>query len=127
MYNEINIKKELTEKVRFIIKEEVTSTNDELDLLAKKGEKEVTVGVRPVHITLADEGVASKVDVCEMMGSECHLHANVEGKDIIIVVPSTEIDVDKFMTAADEAIPVHFTFPSNLVHVFDKATGKNIF
>lgn len=43
MYNEINIKKELTEKVRFIFKEEVTSTNDELDLLAKKGENEVNV------------------------------------------------------------------------------------
>lgn len=43
MYNEMGIKKELTEKVRFIIKEEVTSTNDELDLLAKKGENEVTV------------------------------------------------------------------------------------
>lgn len=43
MYNEINIKKELTEKVRFIIKEEVTSTNDELDLLARNGEEEVTV------------------------------------------------------------------------------------
>ena len=43
MYNEINIKKELTEKVRFIFKEEVTSTNDELDLLAKNGMDEVTV------------------------------------------------------------------------------------
>ena len=91
------------------------------------GEKEVTVGVRPVHITLSETGVAANVDVCEMMGSECHLHANVEGKDIIIVVPSTEIDVDKFLTAADEAITVHFDLPSNLVHVFDKATGKNMF
>jgi len=91
------------------------------------GEKAVTVGVRPVHIELSDSGVAAKVDVCEMMGSECHLHANVEGKDVIIVVPSTEIDVDKFMTAADEAIPVYFDFPSNLMHVFDKDTGMNLF
>ena len=43
MYNENNIKKELTEKVRFIIKDEVTSTNDELDILARNGEEEVTV------------------------------------------------------------------------------------
>ena len=43
MYSEQNIKKELTEKVNFIIRDEVTSTNDELDLLAKSGLDEVTV------------------------------------------------------------------------------------
>lgn len=43
MYNEQNIKKELTEKVNFIIKDEVTSTNDELDLLAKNGADEIAV------------------------------------------------------------------------------------
>lgn len=43
MYSEQNIKKELTEEVRFIIKEEATSTNDELAYLARNGEKEVTV------------------------------------------------------------------------------------
>lgn len=43
MYNEQNIKKELTENIRFIIKDEVTSTNDELTDLAKKGENEFTV------------------------------------------------------------------------------------
>ncbi len=91
------------------------------------GEKQVTVGVRPVHITLSDNGVAANVEVCEMMGSECHLHANVEGKDVIIVVPSTEIDVDKFMTAADEAIPVYFDYAADLVHVFDQDTGLNLF
>jgi len=91
------------------------------------GTKDVTVGVRPVHIHLADNGVKSVVDVCEMMGAECHLHANVEGKDVIVVVQTTDIDVKKFMTAADEPIPVHFDFPANLIHVFDKETGKNLF
>ena len=91
------------------------------------GEKQVTVGIRPVHITLSDNGVAANVDVCEMMGSECHLHANVEGKDVIIVVPSTDIDVDKFMTAADEAIPVYFDYAPELIHVFDQETGLNLF
>lgn len=43
MYNEQNIKKELTEKIDFIIKDEVGSTNDELQLLAKNGADEVTV------------------------------------------------------------------------------------
>lgn len=46
MYNEQTIRKELSQynnEVRFILKEEVTSTNDELDLLAKNGMDEVTV------------------------------------------------------------------------------------
>lgn len=43
MYSEQNIKKELTENIRFIIKDEVTSTNDELDILARNGADEVTV------------------------------------------------------------------------------------
>ena len=29
--------------------------------------------------------------------------------------------------SADEAIPVHFDFPSSLMHVFDKETGLNMF
>ena len=43
MYNEQNIKKELTDNIRFIIRDEVTSTNDELADLARNGEKEITV------------------------------------------------------------------------------------
>lgn len=46
MYNEQTIRNELPfcdENIRFIFKEEVGSTNDELDLLAKNGEDEVTV------------------------------------------------------------------------------------
>ena len=87
-------------------------------------EKEVTVGVRPVHIDLAENGVPAIVDVCEMMGSELHLHANVEGKDVIIVVPTTEYDYSQF-ASGDTAI--HFTYASKLMHVFDKETGKNLF
>ncbi len=46
MYNEQTIRNELSEyngKIRFIFKEEVGSTNDELQLLAKKGEEEILV------------------------------------------------------------------------------------
>ena len=46
MYNEQTIRNELSQynnEVRFILKEEVGSTNDELQLLAKSGMDEVTV------------------------------------------------------------------------------------
>ena len=46
MYNEQTIRNELSQynnKVRFILKEEVGSTNDELDILARNGEDEIVV------------------------------------------------------------------------------------
>lgn len=46
MYNEQTIRNELSQynnEVRFILKEEVTSTNDELDILGKNGEEEIIV------------------------------------------------------------------------------------
>ncbi|MBQ7255838.1 MAG: sn-glycerol-3-phosphate ABC transporter ATP-binding protein UgpC [Oscillospiraceae bacterium] len=87
-------------------------------------EQDVILGVRPVHISLADEGVAGTVDVCEMMGSELHLHANVSGKDVIIVVPTTDVDAEQF---ADGDTPIHFTFEPKLMHIFSKDTGLNLF
>ncbi|MBQ7566471.1 MAG: ATP-binding cassette domain-containing protein, partial [Oscillospiraceae bacterium] len=87
-------------------------------------EQTVVLGIRPVHIALADEGVAGMVEVCEMMGSELHLHANVQDKDIIIVVPTTEVDASMF---AGGDTPVHFAFDPKLMHLFDKETGLNLF
>ena len=55
---------------------------------------EIIVGVRPVHVHLADDGIDATVDVSELMGSELHLHVNSNGKDVVIVVPTTDIDVD---------------------------------
>ena len=87
-------------------------------------EKNVVAGVRPVHIKLASEGIAAVVDVCEMMGSELHLHANVQGLDVIIVVPTTEAEFSDF---ASGETPIHFAFDPKLMHIFDKETGLNIF
>ena len=55
---------------------------------------EVIVGVRPVHVHLAEDGIDATVDVSELMGSELHLHVNSAGKDVVIVVPTTDIDID---------------------------------
>ena len=86
-------------------------------------EQEVIAGVRPVHISLSETGVAGIVEVCEMMGSELHLHANVHGQDIIIVVPTTEVDASQF--SGDET-PVNFSFNQKMLHIFDKDTGLNL-
>ncbi|MBR6353868.1 MAG: sn-glycerol-3-phosphate ABC transporter ATP-binding protein UgpC [Oscillospiraceae bacterium] len=83
--------------------------------------QEITLGVRPEHTLLADEGVAAKVDVSEMMGSSVHLHVSALGKDVIIIVPTIEME-GNYKLGDD----VHFTFNGNVAHVFSKETEKNL-
>ena len=85
---------------------------------------EITVGVRPVHIHLADDGIDAEVDVSELMGSELHLHVNSNGKDVVIVVPTTDIDID---TVHGGHKAVKYSFRPELMHFFNKETEKNLF
>jgi len=84
----------------------------------------VTVGVRPMHITLTDKGIPATVDVSELMGSELHLHVNSNGKDVVIVVPTADIDLD---TVHGGHKSIQYTFQPRLMHFFDKETEKNLF
>ena len=85
---------------------------------------EITVGVRPVHIHLSDEGIAATVDVSELMGSELHLHVNSNGKDVVIVVPTTDIDLNA-VHGSHKAVA--YSFRPELMHFFSKETEKNLF
>ena len=81
----------------------------------------ITLGVRPEHTDVADEGVKATVEVSEMMGSSVHLHLNAEGKDVIVIVPT--IDMKGSYNLGDT---VHFTFDGKVAHVFSKETDKNL-
>ena len=83
--------------------------------------QEITLGVRPEHTDVSQEGVAAKVEVAEMMGSSVHLHVNAEGRDVIIIVPT--IDMKGNYKLGDT---VHFSFKGNVAHVFSKETEKNL-
>lgn len=88
-------------------------------------EQEITVGVRPEHITLDHvDGamITGTVDVSEMMGSSVHIHVNAEGKDGIIIVPTLDLENDTF----NYGDKIEFTFTEDVVHMFDKNTGENI-
>ena len=85
---------------------------------------EIIVGVRPVHVHLADDGIDATVDVSELMGSELHLHVNSNGKDVVIVVPTTDIDID---TVHGGHKAVKYSFRPELMHFFNKETEKNLF
>ena len=87
--------------------------------------KDVTVGVRPEHISLSgdpDKMMEGTVDVSELMGASVHLHVNAKGKDGIIIVPTLDLKGNTFSIGSK----VQFTFSGNVVHVFDKETGKNL-
>ena len=81
----------------------------------------VTLGVRPEHTDVAEQGIASTVEVAEMMGSSVHLHLNANGKDVIVIVPT--IDMKGSYKQGDT---VHFSFKGNVAHVFSKETDKNL-
>ena len=81
----------------------------------------VTLGVRPEHVDLAENGVAAKVDVSELMGSSVHLHLTSEGRSIIMIVPTVDMDDIPSMGQT-----VRFSFKGNVAHVFSKETGNNL-
>ena len=84
------------------------------------------------YIAIRDDGKGANeatlkgtVDVSEMMGSEVHLHVNAQGKDVVMIVPTTELDA-----AHRSGIPygteVNFTFRPELIHLFDAETELNL-
>ena len=91
--------------------------------LKAKGVKSqsVTLGVRPEHTDLVDNGVSAKVDVSEMMGSSVHLHLTAEGRDVIIIVPT--VDMQNIPRLGDE---IRFGFSGKVAHVFSKEDEHNL-
>ena len=84
-------------------------------------DRDITVGVRPEHITLADNGIAASVDVSEMMGSNVHLHVRIGASEAIVIVPNAS-DIGSF-GAGDS---VSLDIAGRRLHLFDGATGKNL-
>ena len=83
---------------------------------------DVVVGIRPVHISIADKGFNGVIEVSEMMGSEVHLHINVEGDDIVAVIPTAGLDLDKVAIGKQ----ITFNFDSSLCHIFDAKNEENL-
>jgi multiple sugar transport system ATP-binding protein len=108
----------------------VALSDDKQNALAKNNvqPQSITMGVRPEHITLAetdDQVLHGTVDVSEMMGSAVHLHVNVLGKDAIIIVQTMDINGEQ-KERFEMGRTISFTFGGNVVHVFDRESGKNL-
>ena len=98
------------------------SSEKEARLLANDvHNQDVTLGIRPEHMELSENGVPAVMDVGEMMGSSMHLHVTVENRNVTIIVP-TSVMKDKFCHGAS----LRFIFSGNVIHVFSKETDKNL-
>ena len=94
-------------------------------ILKDRGEEErdVIVGIRPVHLSIAPSGIPATIDVSEMMGSEMHLHLTVSGQDVIAIIPTAGLMLDAVRTGTQ----TYFDFDPTLMHLFDPETEKNLF
>ncbi|MDO4488508.1 MAG: sn-glycerol-3-phosphate ABC transporter ATP-binding protein UgpC [Eubacteriales bacterium] len=124
MFNNCKLVKEGDKYAVEFLGKKVALTDAQNQALAAAGwgEKTITVGIRPVHLDIANEGFAARIDVSEMMGSEMHLHMNIEGQDIIGIIPTAGLDLDTVKNGSE----VHFTFDPSLMHLFDPETELNL-
>ena len=89
--------------------------------------QDITLGVRPSHMVLAKQPgntLSATIDVSELMGSEVHFHANANGKDVVVIVPTMSANgerIDSFHTGDK----LNLTFSGNVCHLFDR-DGKNL-
>ncbi len=107
-----------------VMDKKVVLSEGQQKALKAKGQKScpVVVGVRPVHMTLDEGGFTGKIEVSEMMGSELHLHMDVQGADVVAIIPTVGIDLE----AHSIGKTVRFSFKPELMHIFDVDTGKNL-
>ena len=101
-------------------------------LLKDKGVEagEVLLGVRPEHIDLVQTPAANTINgnilVNEMMGSELHLHAQMEdGSKVIARTPTVELSREE-RQALKNGHPVSLTFTGKVMYFFDPETGRNL-
>ncbi len=105
------------------MKVELSDTKQKALAAKNVGSQAITLGVRPSHITLGDgpNTLTATVDVSEMMGSEVHLHANAEGRDVVVIVPTLDLSSVSFAPGT----AIHLSFDGSVCHIFDSA-GKNL-
>ena len=97
-----------------------------------QGSGQVIVGVRPEHIQLKaqeENAISATVEVSELMGSEVYLHAVVSSgeaaQNVVMRIPTTDLPA-QYRGTVPYGTRIYFTFPSQLIHLFDPATEKSL-
>lgn len=106
----------------------VLSEEKQKNLSGKKvAAQDITLGVRPSHMVLSKypaNTLSATIEVSELMGSEVHFHANANGKDVVVIVPTMDADGER-IDSFHSGDKLNLTFSGNVCHVFDK-DGKNL-
>ena len=92
--------------------------------------KEVTLGVRPENVLLAEENapnsLTAKIRGTEMMGSELHIHALYgEDKNIILRIQIADMS-DEDQLALLHRHSITFTLRERTINLFENEEGKNL-
>ena len=89
--------------------------------------KEITAGVRPEQILLAEKGeegaLQGTIEVTELMGSTEHVHVMSPDGQFVLIIPVVDLEAKGALKAGD---PIWFKFEKNATHLFDKVSGKNL-
>ena len=109
---------------------EVTGKKAEMLLEKNIDSREILLGVRPEHVTMADKNdpaaIPCTIKVNEMMGSELHLHVVEENGDKLIVrIPTITLEDDQ-RKAMVYGSKLHITFEGKVMHFFDAETERNL-
>ena len=88
---------------------------------------DITLGVRPEHISLQEGANTLKgtVEVGEMMGSSIHLHVRSMDQDVIIIAQTVDMD-GKHIETVSYGQEISFSFGAKVMHLFDKETGESL-
>ena len=86
--------------------------------------QEITLGIRPDHVTLAKPGdtgtLPATVDVTELMGATIHMHVDINGKDAIVILPTVDLSSEQKNLGYGAKIDIALN--GNVVHMFSKET-----
>ena len=82
---------------------------------------DVIVGIRPQDITVGEGELEAKIEVSEMLGTEANLHALCGEDEVVMVVPTNDLEVDVSMGQT-----IRFTAKPRLMQLFDKESGNNL-
>ena len=91
--------------------------------LKRKNQKatSITAGVRPQHISVGSGDLSANIEVSEMMGTEYNIHAMCGNDEVVMVIPTLGLDTD-----VSRGKTIRFSFPPDLIQLFDEKTGNNL-
>jgi len=82
---------------------------------------DIVVGIRPQHLSVGEGELKGKIEVSEMLGSEVNLHADCQGDEVVMVIPTMGLNADVSVGST-----VSFNAPAMTMQLFDKATSNNL-